>query len=126
VLLGFVACYAVFATWPVAGPWYVWPAPPTVPDGPLRAVVLDLLRAGSSRGTAFPSSHVAVSVAQTLALAATARAAAPRLAPMAAVATLLLATGAVYGGFHWGVDVLAGVAVGVGAAAVAVLAARPA
>jgi len=125
VLLAFVACYVVFACWPVAGPWYSWPAPATVPDGPVRGVVLGILHAGSSRGTAFPSSHVAVSVAQSLALcAAAARATAPRLAPPAALATLLLATGAVYGGFHWGVDVLAGAAVGVAAAALAVPAAR--
>jgi membrane-associated phospholipid phosphatase len=124
ILLAFVACYVVFAAWPVAGPWYAWPAPATVPDGPLRGVVLDILRAGSSRGTAFPSSHVAVSVAQTLALAATARDAAPWLAPLAAVATGLLAIGAMYGGFHWGVDVLAGAVVGVAAAAVAVPIAR--
>ncbi|GLC25829.1 phosphatase PAP2 family protein [Roseisolibacter agri] len=108
VWLAFVVCYAVFATLPVQGPWYQWPAPATVPDGPARALVQALLHAGSSRGTAFPSSHVAVSVAQTLALARVA----PRMAVATGAATLLLAAGAVYGGFHYAVDVVAGAALG--------------
>ncbi len=113
VLLAFVACYAVFLPFPVQGPWYTWPHPAAVPDGPVRAAVERLLAAGSSRGTAFPSSHVAVSVAQTLALAQVA----PRLAGPAAAATVLLALGAVYGGFHYGVDVLAGALLGAAAGA---------
>ena len=104
----FVCCYAVFAWWPVQGPWYQWPAPATIPDGAARRLVLALLSAGSSRGTAFPSSHVAVAVAQTVALSH----AAPRLALPAAAATALLTAGAVYGGFHYGVDVAAGAALG--------------
>lgn len=108
VLLAFVACYAVFLTFPVQGPWYTWPLPHAVPDGPVRGAVQRLLTAGASRGTAFPSSHVAVSVAQTLALGRVA----PRLAAPAAVASVLLAVGTMYGGFHYGVDVVAGVGVG--------------
>jgi membrane-associated phospholipid phosphatase len=108
VWLTFACCYAAFAWFPVQGPWYEWPAPATVPDGPVRRAVHALLHAGSSRGTAFPSSHVAVSVAHTVALARVA----PRLAAPAAVATALLAIGAVYGGFHYGVDVVAGALVG--------------
>lgn len=111
VLLAFVACYLVFVAFPVQGPWYSWPHPPAVPDGLARGLVERLLTAGSSRGTAFPSSHVAVSVAQTLALAQVA----PRLAAPTGAATLLLALGAMYGGFHYGVDVLAGTGVGVAA-----------
>ncbi len=114
VLLAFVACYAVFVPFPVQGPWYTWPHPPAVPDGPVRALVERLLAAGSSRGTAFPSSHVAVSVAQSLALARVA----PPLAAPAAAATLVLAAGAVYGGFHYGVDVLAGAALGAAVGAI--------
>lgn len=111
----FVACYVVFAWFPVQGPWYQWPAPTAVPDGPVRRLVHALLQAGSSRGTAFPSSHVAVAVAQTVALARLA----PRLALPALVSTVLLAAGAVYGGFHYGIDVVAGAAVGLAAGALA-------
>lgn len=119
VTAAFLPCWATFAHWPVAGPWYAW-APPPAPDGPIRAAVLALLGAGSSRGTAFPSSHVAVSVAQTVALALAARRALPALAPLAAALTVLLALGAMYGGFHWGVDVGAGAVVGLAAAGAAV------
>ena len=108
VWLTFACCYTIFAWFPVQGPWYEWAPPPTIPDGPMRRTVQALLHAGSSRGTAFPSSHVAVSVAHTIALARVA----PRLAPAAAAATVLLAVGAVYGAFHYGVDVLAGALVG--------------
>jgi membrane-associated phospholipid phosphatase len=115
VLAAFVVCYLVFVPFPVQGPWYTWPHPAAVPDGPVRGAVERLLAAGSSRGTAFPSSHVAVSVAQTCALARVA----PRLAPPAAIATALLAAGAMYGGFHYGVDVVAGAAVGLAVGALA-------
>ncbi|GJG85745.1 hypothetical protein tb265_09260 [Gemmatimonadetes bacterium T265] len=111
VLLAFVLCYAVFVVFPVQGPWYTWHTggPGGLPlAGPVRAFVQGLLVAGSSRGTAFPSSHVAVSVAQTVVLARVA----PRLARAAGPATALLALGAVYGGYHYGVDALAGAALG--------------
>jgi hypothetical protein len=108
VWLTFVCCYLVFALLPVQGPWYEWAAPSTIPDGPVRRTVQALLHAGSSRGTAFPSSHVAVSIAHTVALARVA----PHLAIPAALATALLAMGAMHGGFHYGVDVLAGALLG--------------
>ena len=117
VTLAFVACFAAFALFPVQGPWYEWPAPAAVPDGPVRGVVQRILHAGSSRGTAFPSSHVAVSTAQAL-LALT------HQRPVGVVTALLaagLATGAVYGGFHYALDAAVGAVVG----ALVVLATRP-
>lgn len=114
VLLAFVLCYAVFAVFPVQGPWYTWGtggARGLPLAGPVRAFVQGLLVAGSSRGTAFPSSHVAVSVAQAVALGRVA----PRLAWVVGPTTALLALGAVYGGYHYGVDAIAGAVVGAGA-----------
>lgn len=105
-MLTFYTCYLVFIVFPVQGPRYLWPPPPGVPDGPLRALALRVLEAGSSRGTAFPSSHVAVAFMQTL----VAFRLLPRLAPVMAVLTLALGAGAVYGGFHYATDVLAGAA----------------
>lgn len=102
LLLTFVVCFAVFAVFPVQGPRYLGTAP--APDGPVRSLVLALLESGSSRGAAFPSSHVAVAVVQT-ALAVLRRA---RLAAVYAVLTAGLTFGAVYGGFHYAVDALAG------------------
>lgn len=111
----FSICFVVFVVFPVAGPRYVWPAPPGVPSGPIRSLVLKLLAAGSSRGAAFPSSHVAVAVTQTIIALRFQR----RVGAACAVLTTLLAAGAVYGGFHYGVDVAAGTVVGLAIGALA-------
>jgi len=100
----FAICYVAFIAFPVAGPRYEWAPPPSVFDGPVRRLVLRILAAGSSKGTAFPSSHVAVATVQTML-------AFRRSAPtglMLCALTSCLAIGAVYGGFHYAVDVLAG------------------
>ncbi len=112
--LSILACYAVFVVWPVQGPRYLG-VPPGVPAGPVRALVLGILERGSSRGAAFPSSHVAVAVTQTL----MALRFQPRVGRALVVITPLLAAGAVYGGFHYATDVLVGAVVGVLAAAAA-------
>ncbi len=102
----FVVCFALYIVFPVAGPRYLWPA--TSAPGPARAFTIWLLEARSSRGTAFPSSHVAVAVTQTIIAA--------RYFGMKAVLiglpTTGLALGAIYGGFHYAVDVIAGAVVG--------------
>lgn len=106
VMLTFVLCYACFIAFPVEGPRYAWRS--AADEGPIRAFTLWLLDARSSRGSAFPSSHVAVATAQSL-LAW--RYFGPRGIPVA-LATLALSLGAVYGGFHYAVDVVAGAALG--------------
>jgi membrane-associated phospholipid phosphatase len=104
----FVLCYTIFIMFPVAGPRYLWAPPERAFDGPVRRLVLHVLAAGSARGTAFPSSHVAVATVQSiLAFRWSARA-----GVTLGVLTTGLALGAVYGGFHYGVDVLAGAGVG--------------
>lgn len=107
LLLTFVACFVAYMVFPVAGPRYLWPS--AAPDGPFRSLATLLLEARSSRGTAFPSSHVAVACAQSvLALRLFGRRGAP-----IPVVTIGLALGAIYGGFHYAIDVLAGAALGV-------------
>lgn len=101
------ACFTTYLLFPVDGPRYLV-GPAAAPSGPIRAFVLHLLEAGSSRGTAFPSSHVAASVVSALCALAFQR----RLGIAVAVLTVGLAFATVYGGFHYGVDALAGVAVG--------------
>lgn len=112
----FVACYVAFILFPVEGPRYAWPAPPGIPDGPVRRLVLSILVSGSSRGAAFPSSHAAVSVAASVA----ALRFQPRIGILVALCTALLLVGAVYGGFHYGIDMIAGALVGLGVALAAV------
>lgn len=109
-----LGAYVVMIAWPVQGPRYLG-VPEGVPAGPFRSVVLSILEGGSSRGAAFPSSHVSVALAQTL----VALRFQTRVGLVLVPVTLLLAAGAVYGGFHYAVDVLAGALLGVGAAAVA-------
>ncbi len=114
VMAAFVVCFTVFAFFPVQGPRYLWPGN-AVPDGPMRRVVVGVLERGSSRGAAFPSSHVAVAVVQSVMAA---RLGVPGSWLVAAL-TLGLAVGAVYGGFHYAIDSLAGAVVGGIVAAVA-------
>jgi membrane-associated phospholipid phosphatase len=108
--LAMVGSFIGFIVFPVEGPRYAWPAPSGVPIGPARRIVLSVLEAGSTRGTAFPSSHVAIALAIALAVRQQYRTAGLVLL----VLTALLGVGAVYGGFHYATDVLAGVALGLG------------
>ncbi|HET9796699.1 MAG TPA: phosphatase PAP2 family protein [Gemmatimonadaceae bacterium] len=101
------ACFITYALFPVDGPRYlVGPAP--APDGPMRRFVLTLLEQGSSRGTAFPSSHVAASVVAALCALRYQR----RLGLAVAVTASALTVATVYGGFHYAVDALVGVSLG--------------
>lgn len=108
-MIAFVACYVVFALYPVAGPNYAFEHP----TGVVREVwsahlVYWLLDRGSAIGTAFPSSHVAATVATTVALWSQWR----RLSYVVLVPTALLVVATVYCQMHYGVDVAAGLAVG--------------
>ena len=112
VMATFAICFAVFVVFPVQGPRYLWPAPDGVPAGPMRTIVLAVLERGSSRGAAFPSSHMAVAVVQALMAY---RWRVPG-AWLIALATALLGVGAVYGGFHYAIDMIAGALLGVAVA----------
>ena len=110
----YAVCFAVYVIFPVDGPRFVH-GPSLAPNGPIRSIVLRLLESGSSRGTAFPSSHVAASVVAALAALRFQR----RVGAVVAVLAVGLAVGAVYGGYHYAVDVLAGAAIGLASWAVA-------
>jgi membrane-associated phospholipid phosphatase len=107
LLVTFIACFLCYAFFPVAGPRYLWPS--AAPSGPFRQFALFLLESRSSQGTAFPSSHVAVATTQAVLAVAFFGV---RGLWLAAVA-VGIAAGAVYGGFHYAVDIIAGIAVGV-------------
>lgn len=112
-MMAFVACYVVFVLYPVAGPNYAFDHP----TGRVREVwsadlVYWMLDRGSSFGAAFPSSHVAATVAAIIALVREWRA----LAAVFVIPVLLLVIGTVYCQMHYGVDTLAGLAVGAAAA----------
>jgi membrane-associated phospholipid phosphatase len=110
VMVTFVACYLAFIFFPVAGPYYMFPRPsPWFVDNAAARLVYDTLAQGSSYGAAFPSSHVAATAAAALAAASGSR----RLGLALLVPTILLAVGVVYCQMHYGVDALAGLAVGI-------------
>jgi membrane-associated phospholipid phosphatase len=89
-VLAYLACYVIFLAWPMEGPTHTLKhlATGTLPDGPMRAVVRFLQRAGV-HGNAFPSAHVAGA-----------------LPPLV-----------IHDGYHYASDVIAGGIVGVAAAA---------
>ncbi len=109
VMTVFVLCYLVFLFFPVAGPYYLFPRPPAwfTDNAPAR-LVYSTLAAGSSYGAAFPSSHVAATVAAALAAFRGSRA----LGLALAIPTVLLTIGVVYCQMHYAVDAVAGLAVG--------------
>jgi membrane-associated phospholipid phosphatase len=100
-------CFVTYLLFPVDGPRFII-GPAAAPGGPVREAVLHLLATGSSRGTAFPSSHVAASVVATLCALRVQR----PVGLIVGILTVGLTLGTVYGGFHYGVDALAGLMVG--------------
>lgn len=100
-------CFVTYALFPVDGPRFLI-GPAAAPDGPVRRFVLALLEHGSSRGTAFPSSHVAASVVSALCALRYQRGVGVVISVMAAALTVAT----VYGGFHYAVDALVGVFLG--------------
>jgi membrane-associated phospholipid phosphatase len=114
VMTTFVVCYLVFLFFPVAGPYYVFPRPdPWFTDNLFARMVYNTLAAGSSYGAAFPSSHVAATVAAAIAAGRGSRG----LAWALAIPTLLLTVAVVYCQMHYGVDAVAGLLVGMMVAA---------
>lgn len=108
-ILAFVLCYVVFALFPVAGPNWVFEHP----TGPVREVwsaqlVYGILGLGSSVGTAFPSSHVAATLATVIAAFQVRRS----LGWTTLVPFVLLTISVVYCQMHYVVDALGGLVLG--------------
>ena len=100
-------CFVFFVYFPVQGPRYFGP-PESIPEGPIRALTLSILENGSSRGAAFPSSHMAMTVCQALAQLRYQ----PPIGILVTLISVGVGVGAVYGGFHYAIDMLAGAVVG--------------
>ncbi len=109
LMLTFVAHYLFFIYFPVQGPRYLF-APPEgiLATGFFYELTHRMLEAASSQGSAFPSSHVGIAVAQTVMVGRTLG----LLVVPAALLTTGLALGAVYAGFHYAIDALLGAALG--------------
>ena len=109
VMTTFVVCYLAFIFFPVAGPYYVFPRPDAwFTDNVFARMVYNTLATGSSYGAAFPSSHVAATVAAALSAVRGSKG----LACALAAPTVLLTVAVVYCQMHYGVDAVAGLLVG--------------
>lgn len=109
LMLGFTVSYVIFTAFPVQGPRYLFPSPGgDLAGGWFYRLTHTVLETGSSQGAAFPSSHAAIAVIQTV----SAMRYLPRAAPLLGLITAGIAVGAVYGGFHYGIDMLAGLLLG--------------
>jgi membrane-associated phospholipid phosphatase len=106
----FLACYLWFILFPVAGPYYEFPRPaPWFLENLPARLVYATLSTGSSYGAAFPSSHVAGTVAAAIAGWLGSR----KLGLILLVPTVLLTIGVVYAQMHYAVDALAGALLGI-------------
>jgi membrane-associated phospholipid phosphatase len=114
-VLAYLLCYVVFLMAPMEGPVHTLrhiSGPPPF-DGPFHALVRLVQRAGV-HGNAFPSAHVAGALPPVI----FAWRHAPRLGAVMTLLVALMGLGAVYDGYHYASDVVAGVAVGAAAAAI--------
>lgn len=114
IAITFAICELTYVWFPVEGPRYRFD-PVEIEAGPVALLVRTILEGGSSRGTAFPSSHAALAVAQTVVVGRYM----PRLHPIVLLLTVGLIIGAVYGGYHYAIDMAAGVLVALVAVLVA-------
>lgn len=105
VAAAFYLCYLTFIAFPVAGPRYEFERiGGHLSDGTFFRGVHAILEGGSSKGTAFPSSHIGASLSAVLAAGREdARWFWALVVPEAA-----LALGTVYGRFHYGIDAVIG------------------
>ena len=107
VALAFLVSYLIFMIFPVAGPRYEFARiEGPISEGMFFGLVHTILENGSSKGTAFPSSHIAASLAAIL----VAGREDARWFWLLVVPEVVLALGTVYGRFHYAVDALAGFA----------------
>ena len=109
-LLVYLSCYLLFILIPVRGPFHFFGPLDPLPVGSFFAsLVSGMLHSGSSAGTAFPSSHVAAAVAIWIVSRRYQR----WISKIVGVLVAGIFVGTVYGGFHYAVDAVAGLAMGI-------------
>jgi len=112
VTLTFITCYMIFIPFPVLGPFHVLSRPDPAEWGWFFPQLTHaIVERGSSMGTAFPSSHVAVAVSLLMQAARHDRA----LFRILLAIVPALVVGVVYGGFHYAIDAIAGLAIAISA-----------
>ena len=108
-VLGYIVCYVVYLLFPTEGPAHTLPRQLSSGfTGPFHWLVLLIQHHAGVHGNAFPSGHIMASV---VALLATAKWK-PRIARWLAIPVLLMCFGAVYDGYHYVTDIVAGAVLG--------------
>ena len=102
--VGYAVCYASYLLFPTRSPSHNSGLTRPPEAGPFHSLVQLIQGHAGVHGNAFPSAHIMLAFAV---LIFTARYL-PRLAPWLLVCVLLMSFGAVYDGYHYAVDVLAG------------------
>jgi len=110
--IGYVICYATYLLFPIRSPSHnvgLETVATTQSGGPFRFLVRVIQGSAGVHGNAFPSSHIMLAFAVLVFVFRYF----PRLAPWILICVLLMSIGAVYDGYHYAVDVIAGAALGV-------------
>jgi membrane-associated phospholipid phosphatase len=106
----YLFCYLIFILIPVRGPFHFFgPLDPPPVGGFFASLTHGMLHGVSSVGTAFPSSHVAAAVAIWM----ISRRYQQWISKVVWVVAAGILVGTVYGGFHYAVDALGGLLIGV-------------
>lgn len=111
----YLIAFALYLTFPLEGPRHALAGFQIPPPGWLFSWLVRLIQGGAGvHGNAMPSSHVALA----LLCALSAQRHLPRLAPILWVSVSLICLGAVYNGYHYLSDVVAGILVALTSAVV--------
>jgi len=101
----YLISFTVYLTFPLEGPRHALAGFQVPPPGWLFSWLVGMIQGGAGvHGNALPSSHVALA----LLCAISAQRHLPRLAPLLWISVTLICVGAVYDGYHYFSDVLAG------------------
>jgi len=111
--LGYALCYATYLLFPTRSPSHngrpLSVAESSADGGPFHFLVRFIQSRAGVHGNAFPSSHIMLAcVALVFAFHYF-----PRFAPVLLFCVLLMCVGAVYDGYHYALDVLAGAGLGI-------------
>jgi membrane-associated phospholipid phosphatase len=110
--IGYLVCYATYLLFPTRSPSHNMGLDAGLPaqsGGPFHFLVRLIQNHGGVHGNAFPSAHIMLAfVVLVFAFRYF-----PRIAPWLLVCVLLMSVGAVYDGYHYAIDVLAGALLGI-------------
>ena len=109
--IGYVFCYATYLLFPTKSPANLLGVQQfaSAHGGPFHALVGLIQSRGGVHGNAFPSAHIMLAFVVLVFVWRFL----PRVAPWVLVSNLLMCFGAVYDGYHYASDVVAGVAIGI-------------